>query len=303
MLIYRRTSILESTAQTLVNTVNCVGVMGKGIALHFKEREPKMFAAYARLCEQKKLAPGKLWLWQGTTSWILNFPTKIHWRNPSRLEWIEAGLKKFTSVYSSVGIREISFPRLGCGNGGLDWDDVRPLMERYLAELPISVYIHDYTVDMGLPEHLDDVARELKRSASSDPGFDQFLETMRQAIRLSGSQFIDLTTKSPFSARMESDGCLIIEHMGNRLVLDDEDLRGIWIALLQGLLTREKAGWSNREGGNLLLSMLSILPQFRPIEIQRSHSLSPELAVERKPQERAIRDTPKPKDQYELACR
>ena len=110
MRIYRQTSLLESTAQTLVNTVNCVGVMGKGIAKHFKEREPEMFFEYKRICEKKLLAPGKLWLWRGADSLILNFPTKQHWRSPSKLEWIEAGLKKFVSDYQELGIIEISFP-------------------------------------------------------------------------------------------------------------------------------------------------------------------------------------------------
>src|SRR5690242_10651893 len=123
MLLYRRTSLMESSAQTLVNTVNCVGVMGKGVAREFKERDLQMFAAYRRICEEKKLVPGKLWLWRGSDYWTLNFPTKIHWRNPSKLEWIEAGLKKFVTAYEKQGIREISFPRLGCGNGGLDWDE------------------------------------------------------------------------------------------------------------------------------------------------------------------------------------
>ena len=130
MLTYRRTSILDSTTQTVVNTVNCVGVMGKGIALSYKEREPEMFKAYKDICERKLLQPGKLWLWKSSTPWILNFPTKVHWRRPSKLEWIEAGLAKFVAAYEAQGIREISFPRLGCGNGGLDWADVKPLMER-----------------------------------------------------------------------------------------------------------------------------------------------------------------------------
>src|SRR5688572_4179635 len=110
MLIYRRTSLLESSAQTLVNTVNCVGVMGKGIAKEFKERDPAMFRAYKKICDDHLLEPGKLWLWHGADYWTLNFPTKIHWRNPSRIEWIEAGLRKFVSGYEKLGIRDISFP-------------------------------------------------------------------------------------------------------------------------------------------------------------------------------------------------
>ena len=142
MLFYRQTDLLESGAQTLVNPVNCVGVMGKGIAREFKEREPAMFVAYKRICEKKQLAPGKLWLWHGTASLILNFPTKQHWRNRSKLEWIEAGLEEFVRHYRELGIVEISFPQLGCGNGGLQWAEVRPLMEKHLGSLPIQIYIH-----------------------------------------------------------------------------------------------------------------------------------------------------------------
>lgn len=302
MLIYRRTSILESSAQTLVNTVNCVGVMGKGIALAFKEREPKMFTAYEKLCEQKKLAPGKLWLWQGVDSWVLNFPTKKHWRNPSKLEWIEAGLKKFVSAYAALGIREISFPRLGCGNGGLDWDEVRPLMESYLSSLPIPIFIHDYTVDMGLPEHLESIARNLRENSEEDAGFDQFVQTLRRAISLSCSEFSDLSSKRPFSVRMDDVDGLVISYPGNTLSLDQEDLRGIWISSLRGLLTREKVEWSKGEGGDLLLSLLSVLPQYRPVEIQRIESDTPELAIELRPQQREVRDTPKTTTQYELLC-
>jgi O-acetyl-ADP-ribose deacetylase (regulator of RNase III) len=142
MLIYRQTDLLESKAQTLVNPVNCVGVMGKGLAKEFRDREPEMFAGYKSLCEKKLLVPGQLWLWHGATSLILNFSTKQHWRNPSKLEWIEAGLEEFARRYQELGITEISFPRLGCGHGRLQWDDVRPLMEKHLGNLPIQIYIH-----------------------------------------------------------------------------------------------------------------------------------------------------------------
>lgn len=91
---------MDSTAQTLVNTLNCVGVMGKGVAKEFKERDPEMFRAYKKICDAKLLAPGKLWLWRGRHGLVLNFPTKLHWRNPSRLEWIEAGLQKFVKSYA-----------------------------------------------------------------------------------------------------------------------------------------------------------------------------------------------------------
>lgn len=198
MLIYRRTSILESSAQTLVNTVNCVGVMGKGLAQAFKEREPDMYATYKRICDGKLLEPGKLWLWRGVNNWVLNFPTKKHWRYPSKIEWIEAGLEKFASAYEEQGIREISFPQLGCGNGGLDWNEVKPLMERYLSTLPIRVFIHDFTVDIGLPEHMDQVAKTLKLEQKPEASFDAFFQSLKRAVALTGNDLMDIRTHNHF---------------------------------------------------------------------------------------------------------
>ncbi|GAX07121.1 macro domain protein [Secundilactobacillus pentosiphilus] len=146
MLIYVQTSLFDSSAQVLVNTVNTVGAMGKGIALQFKKLYPDMFKEYRHFCETGDLTVGKLWLYKTPTKWILNFPTKKNWRNKSKIEYIEAGLKKFVETYQERGIESISFPQLGTGNGGLDWEnEVKPLMEKYLRPLPIKVYIHLYS--------------------------------------------------------------------------------------------------------------------------------------------------------------
>ncbi len=279
MLIYRRTSILESTAQTLVNTVNCVGIMGKGLAKAFKERDPAMYKAYKGICEQKLLEPGKLWLWQGSKNWILNFPTKNHWRNPSRIEWIAAGLEKFIAEYADRGITEISFPRLGCGNGGLDWKDVRPLMERHLMDLSITVYIHDYTVDIGLPEHLDEVARRLQSEGAKTSTFEAFMTTLRRAIELGQGSFVELRTAAPFRAYMDDNGTLTLQNSATTWIIERDDLRGVWLSLISGLVTKAQAGWSRSDGGNALLSILSVFPQARPIEIEGLCE-GPEIAVE-----------------------
>lgn len=279
MLIYRRTSILESTAQTLVNTVNCVGVMGKGLAKAFKERDPAMFKAYKSICERKLLEPGKLWLWQGSSGWVLNFPTKQHWRSSSRLEWIEAGLKKFVAEHSERGINEVSFPRLGCGNGGLDWDDVRPMMEHYLKKVQITVYVHDYVKEIGLPEHLEDVARRLELEGAETATFDAFLGALRRAAELSEGGFVELGSQVPFCAAMDEDGNLTLQKSLMTWIIERDDLRGVWLSLLGGLVTKAQAGWSICDGGDALLSMLSVLPQVRPIEIQGTQE-EPEFAVE-----------------------
>ena len=136
-------NILESNAGTLVNTVNCDGVMGKGIALDFKKKYPEMFKDYAARCAQKEVRPGVPYLYSelfGPS--ILNFPTKDHWRSPSKITYIEAGLDWFVSNYKDLGITYVAFPPLGCGNGGLSWRMVGPLMVRNLKDLPISIEIY-----------------------------------------------------------------------------------------------------------------------------------------------------------------
>ena len=110
MLEYLSTSLFDSPAQTLVNTVNTVGVMGKGIAAEFKRQYPDMFIRYREFCQNGQLSIGKLYLYRTPNKWILNFPTKEHWRRPSRIEYIEAGLEKFVGTYTKLGITSISFP-------------------------------------------------------------------------------------------------------------------------------------------------------------------------------------------------
>jgi O-acetyl-ADP-ribose deacetylase (regulator of RNase III) len=156
MITYVKGSLFESPAKVLVNTVNTVGVMGKGIARRFKEIYPDMFAQYQRVCERKQLDVGKLWLFRTDHKWVLNFPTKVHWRQPSKAEYVEAGLRTFASSYSRLGMVSVAFPRLGCGNGELDWESiVRPLMTKYLANLAIDVFIYHLNKDYVRPEHKD----------------------------------------------------------------------------------------------------------------------------------------------------
>ena len=103
-----------------------------------------MFQQYRYECEQQQLDIGKLSIYRASDTIIVNFPTKKHWRSPSQLSYIEEGLRTFVAIYQQEGIASVSFPQLGCGNGGLDWSSqVRPLMERYLQPLPIPVYIHE----------------------------------------------------------------------------------------------------------------------------------------------------------------
>ena len=139
-------NIFNTKSQTIVNTVNCVGVMGKGIALVFKLRYPSMFKLYQDYCKQNLISVGKLWIYKGepTKPWVLNFPTKTHWKLPSQYEYIEKGLKKFVETYKEKGITSIAFPLLGAFNGGLDKDKVMAIMMSYLSQCDIPVEIYQY---------------------------------------------------------------------------------------------------------------------------------------------------------------
>lgn len=136
-------NMFETKAKTLVNTINCVGVMGKGIALEFKNRYPDMFKEYVAMCDTGVVRPGIPYYYEDLYgNSILNFPTKDHWRSPSKLSYIISGLKWFRQHYQEYNIDSIAFPPLGCGNGGLTWDIVGPIMYSMLKDLPIEIEIY-----------------------------------------------------------------------------------------------------------------------------------------------------------------
>ena len=138
--------LLEATADALVNTVNTVGVMGKGIALQFKHAYPSMFKDYAQACKRGEVRLGEMWVFDAGQvthpRWIVNFPTKGHWRSNSRILDIETGLEDLRRTIRELAVTSIAVPPLGCGNGGLDWDIVRPLIEQGLAGLDTEVLLY-----------------------------------------------------------------------------------------------------------------------------------------------------------------
>jgi len=152
-------NILDSKAQTIVNTVNCVGIMGKGIALEFKEQFSDMFNDYVERCNRNEVRLGKPYLFKRLTPpWILNFPTKGHWRSVSRIEDIVKGLKYLLQHYKEWGITSLAVPPLGCGQGQLEWKIVGPTLYRYLSQLdiPVELYApHDTPHEELQPEFLD----------------------------------------------------------------------------------------------------------------------------------------------------
>ncbi|MFZ4790501.1 MAG: macro domain-containing protein [Candidatus Competibacteraceae bacterium] len=151
-------SIFTSKCKTLVNTVNCVGVMGAGIALEYRLRYPDMYKKYVEICVKNQLSVGNLWLYKSDAKWILNFPTKKHWRYPSKKEYLNNGLKKFLETYESKGITTIAFPLLGTDKGGIDQDESLQIMKSHLNHISIDIEI--YKRDRNAKDDLYDKIRD-----------------------------------------------------------------------------------------------------------------------------------------------
>ena len=135
--------ILQSEAQTLINTVNCVGVMGKGIALEFKNRFPEMHEDYVERCRRAEVEPGVPYLYRGLfPPQIINFPTKDHWKSMSKISDIQNGLEYLLARYKEWGVRSLAIPPLGCGNGQLEWRAVGPLIYRFAKQMDIPVEMY-----------------------------------------------------------------------------------------------------------------------------------------------------------------
>lgn len=149
MITFTQGNLLEARAEALVNTVNTAGVMGKGIALMFKERFAENFRLYAAACKAKEVRTGKMFVTEvhelGGPRWIVNFPTKQHWRGNSRIEWITEGLQDLRSFLIENKVKSIAIPPLGAGNGGLDWAQVRPRIEEALSGLDTEILVFEPT--------------------------------------------------------------------------------------------------------------------------------------------------------------
>lgn len=145
-IVYNRGNILEADADAVVNTVNCVGIMGKGIALQFRQAYPDNFSEYQSACRHKRLRPGVMLVHRtnrlNNPRYIINFPTKRHWKGNSKIADIEIGLVSLVDEIRRLEISTIAIPALGCGNGGLNWDDVRPLIENALEGINVHAFLY-----------------------------------------------------------------------------------------------------------------------------------------------------------------
>lgn len=225
MICYIEGDIFSSPAQVLVNAVNTVGVMGKGIALAFKNRYPRMFELYKDACEKKKFQMGKLMLCREIDHTILLFPTKENWRNPSKIEYIKKGLDKFVKTYAEKNITSIAFPKLGCGNGDLAWDEVRPIMEEFLKPLPIEVYIYLGPGESVIPEHKQpkEMQKWLRENAK-DMSFNGLIDDIKVQSAMLPYEFSFNGLKA---GAFYKDGLVFEIDKDQRVILDD-DFYKIW---------------------------------------------------------------------------
>lgn len=265
MLKYVKGDIFNSPAQVLVNTVNTVGVMGKGIALSFKKKYPEMFTTYRKACDKHQLIIGKLMLWYGPDHWILNFPTKEHWRNPSKMEYIEKGLMAFQRKYADYNITSIAFPKLGCGNGELDWKQVKPLMERYLKELPIDVYIYLSPGIDPVPEHKVPKAMDawLKEHAK-----DMSFTGVKDEIVINSSIVpINFSYKNEsWNARWDNktDSLIINDSSRKEFVVKEKTLQTLW----DNIQNTEIFNITKDEATNLVYFLLASMGYLTSVKIQ-----------------------------------
>lgn len=273
MILYVTGDLFQSPAQVLVNTVNTVGVMGKGVAYDFKRLFPDMFGQYRELCERGQLKIGMLWLYKTPNKWVLNFPTKDHWRNPSRLEYIKAGLEKFEQAYADMGIHSVAFPPLGCGNGQLDFEtQVQPLMHRYLRNLPIDIFIYPHHPEGFVPEHQnpDEMRRWLRSEPSSLP-FSEVWDDLKELLSKRES-FSTIASSHPFSVRVSDQPCgLRVIAAGQCYFIPDESLLAFWQQLrTHGFSMRHIAPELSREV-SYLMPLFAALPYVSAVRVADSY--------------------------------
>ena len=270
MITYVTGDLFHSPAQVLVNTVNTVGVMGKGVAYEFKRRFPDMFKEYRLLCEQGRFQIGDLWLYnRHPTKWVLNFPTKQHWRNPSKPDYIEIGLKAFRQKFDTRRIYSIAFPALGCGNGELDFEtQVRPLMERYLGDLPIDVFIYPDRLDPYPAEHADPKQfREWLRSQPETLAFTEVWDDLRNLLA-EHKTFTTVARNSDFTAEIMSnrDGIKVIAS-GHTYIVERETLLSFWRQLRDYGFSMRKIAPRINKTISYLIPIFSMLDYVRIVRI------------------------------------
>jgi O-acetyl-ADP-ribose deacetylase (regulator of RNase III) len=287
MIHYVVGDLFHSPAKVLVNTVNTKGVMGKGLAKDFKAIYPEMFKAYQELCDTKKLDIGRLHLFRTPHKWVLNFPTKRDWRYPSKTEYIEAGLKAFVAGYARADITSVAFPQLGCGHGDLDWaDQVQPIMEQYLAKLPISIFIHLYRKDVFPKEHAS--IAETRRWLHGEPeslGFQEVWEDILDLFK-AGEGWVTLSSRPLIQvSRLErvfddGEGLRFRNGAHDGLEISKDVLLDVWQHFrASGVLMPGTLPHGLEKHATALFALFSQLPYVRKVEVAQGRAPASENFV------------------------
>ncbi len=179
MIRYTQGNIFDVPADIRVNTVNCVGVMGAGVALAFKNRYPEMFRKYAKACRSGEVEPGKPHIWEkrelDEIVTVVNLPTKDHWKQPSEYEYVEKGLRWLRAFLENRGKVRVALPALGCGHGGLDWLLVQKMIERTLGDLVAEIIVFEPSTSHAASVSADDLIvnrlkdQNVRQIQSGDP--------------------------------------------------------------------------------------------------------------------------------------
>jgi O-acetyl-ADP-ribose deacetylase (regulator of RNase III) len=277
MITYVYGDIFYSPARVLVNPVNTVGAMGSGLAYNFKRFFPDMFEQYRDLCQHDAFDIGQLLLYRSPHKWILNFPTKRHFRAVSKLEYLEDGLKRFARLYADLNMTSISFPALGTGEGGLDWDEVRPLMEAYLEPLPIQVYIH--LLDEALPNATKQKSSRATRSwLNAQPrivSFEEFWKTLLKIVRrekgyenaIGYMPFKVVATQAKGRQRLSMK---IMPKRADSIYLTESQLRDLWqyIRRVAYVLPQNMPAGLEAHAKHIM-TLLVQMPMLRSVELAR----------------------------------
>ncbi|HUT94380.1 MAG TPA: macro domain-containing protein [Thermoguttaceae bacterium] len=192
MIESRTGDVLQADAEALVNTVNCVGVMGRGIALQFRKEFPENYAAYKKACDRGELRPGRMFVFKlsrfENPRYVINFPTKRHWKGKSRIEDVQAGLEALVEEIRARGIKSVAVPPLGCGLGGLKWSQVRPMIEEAFGALPdVDVLVFE---PAGAPAA--EVMAKSKKAPKMTAGRAALLGLMRRYLAAAMDPYVSL---------------------------------------------------------------------------------------------------------------
>ncbi len=276
MITYVKGNIFTSPAKVLVNPVNTVGVMGKGLAKEFKSLFPDMFNQYHKFCDNGQLTVGKLWLYKTENKWVLNFPTKTTWKQSSKMEYIELGLKNFKESFLRHQITSIAFPKLGCGNGELSWEDVMPLMEKYLNPIPISVFIYlEDTTPNYVPEHKD--LESISSWLRTEPEYLSYQELesdIKREVVLYGSSELEtpISHKKFFVEMTEQSVDIFSQNKEKIYSIAHEDIHKLWSHTKSyGFLSRQNAPMAIAESYEYVIAVLAKLPYCSLTQVSQSY--------------------------------